>query len=96
MGQVMGDLPTFRMDMLPPFAVTGMDLSGPLEVRDEVVNRGPKRTKKVWIVIFTCLCTRAVQLDIATDYFTESILPYGRRLLALRGSVQKIISNPGT
>ena len=73
-GQVMGDLPTLRTDMLPPFVVTGMDLLRPQEVRDEVVKRGPKCTKKVWIVIFTCLSTIAVQLDIATDYSHESIL----------------------
>ena len=40
-GQVMGDLPTFRTDMLPPFAVTGMDLLGPQEVKYEVVKRDP-------------------------------------------------------
>ena len=64
-GQVMGDLPSFRTEMLPPFAVTGMDLLGPQEVKDDIIRRGPKQTKKVWIVIFTCLSTRAVQLDIA-------------------------------
>ena len=81
---------------LPPYAVIGKDLLGPQEIKDEVVKRGPKRTKKVWIVIFTCLSTRAVQLDIATHYSTESILDCVRRLMALRSSVQKIISDLGT
>ena len=69
----MGDLPAFRTEMLPPFAVVGMDLLGPQDIRDDIIRRGPKRTKKVWIIVFTCLSTRSVQLDIATDYSTESI-----------------------
>ena len=95
-GQSMGDLPSFRTDMLPAFAVVGMDLLGPQEIKDDVIKRGPKRTLKVWIVVFTCLSTRAVHIDIATDYSTESILHTVRRLMAMRGDVQKIISDPGT
>ena len=92
----MGDLPAFMTYILPSFAVTGMDLLGPQEIKDDIIKRGPKRTKKVWIVIFTCLSTRAVHLDIAADYSTESILHCIRRLLAIRGDVQKIVSDPGT
>ena len=66
-GQSMGDLPSFRTDMLPAFAVVGMDLLGPQEIKDDVIKRGPKRTLKVWIVVFTCLSTRAVHTDIVTD-----------------------------
>ena len=51
----MGDLPAFRMEMSPPFATIGMDLLGPQEIKDDVIKRGPKRTKKVYIVVFKCL-----------------------------------------
>ena len=96
-GQTMGQLPKFRTDMLPAFAVVGMDLpSGPQEIKDDVIKRGPKKIKKVWIVIFTCLSTRAVHVDIVADYSTEIILHCVRRLMVVRGDVQKIISDPGT
>ena len=82
--------------MLPAFAVVGMDLLGPQEIKDDVIKRGPKRYKKVWIVVFTCLSTRAVHIDVATDYSTESILHTVRRLMAFRGDVRKIVSDPGS
>ena len=75
--------------MLPAFAVVGMDLLRSHDIKDDVIKRGPKRTEKVWIVIFTCLSTRAVHLEIAVDYSTESILHCIRRLLAICGDVQK-------
>ena len=51
----MGELPAFRTDMSPPFATIGTDLLGPQEIKDDLIKRGPKRTKKVDIVVFPCL-----------------------------------------
>ena len=45
--QIMGDLPDFRIQMIPAFTTVGCDLFGPLLIKDEVVRRGPKVTKKV-------------------------------------------------
>ena len=95
-GQSMGELPSCRSEMLPAFAVVSMDLFGPLEIKDDVVKRGPKTVKKVWGVLYTCVSTRAVHLDIAIDYSTESILHTLRRLMSVRGDIRKIISDPGT
>ena len=65
-------------------------------IRDSVVKRGPRVKKKVWGILFVCCSTRAVYLDIAEDYSTESILHCVRRLMADHGQVSRIISDPGT
>ena len=73
-----------------------MDLFGPYLIRDDCVKRGPRIYKKVWGVIFTCTLTRGVHLDVAMDYSTESVLHTIRRLMAAKGNVRLIISDPGS
>ena len=93
--QEMGLLPDFRSEMLPCFSVTCMDLFGPYEIRDDCIKKGLRVFKKVYGVIFTCPATRAIQLDIAVDYSTEAVIHTIRRLMAIRGDVKMIISDPG-
>ena len=52
--------------------------------------------KKVWGVAFSCTSTRALYLDVAVSYNTESILHCIRRLKALRGDIKTIVSDPGS
>ena len=59
-GQVMGDLPSFRTEISPAFLCVAMDLFRPWEVKNDVVQRGPKKLRKIWGVAFTCMATRAV------------------------------------
>ena len=93
----MGDLPECRVsEEFPAWSSVNMDLFGPLEVRDEVVKRGPRVCKKIWGIIFVCTRTRGVYLDVASDYSTESVLHAVRRLLALKGNVRLIISDRGS
>ena len=95
-GQVMGDLPSFRSEVKPAWTSVNMDLFGPYIIRDDCVKRGPRIYKKVWGVIFTCTLTRGVHLDVAMDYSTESVLHTIRRLMAAKGDVKLIISDPGS
>ena len=94
--QLMGSLPVERSTPGKAFEVTTLDLFGPLTLKDSVVRRGPRVKKKVYGVLFTCAASRAVQLDIAEDYSTQSILHCVRRLMAERGQVSILISDPGT
>ena len=56
-GQIMGDLPSYRTEMFPAFSHLAMDLFGPWEVKDDVIQRGPKILRKVWGVVYTCMAT---------------------------------------
>ena len=94
--QLMGDLPDYRTQMLPAFTVVGCDLFGPILIKDDVVKRGPRVTKKVWGVLYSCTTTRAIYLDVSCGYSTEEFLHTLRRLMARHGDVRVVVSDPGT
>ena len=95
-GQVMGQLPEARTEIQPPFTNCLMDLFGPIVIKDDCVKRGPRVHKKVWGIVFTCASTRALYLDVATDYSSEAIMHAVRRLKFHRGNVKTMVSDPGT
>ena len=89
--QKMSDLPQCRVDdTLPPFSYTGIDYFGPFLIKD-----GRKEVKR-YGVIFTCLVSRAVHLEIANSLDTDSFLHALRRFVARRGNVKQIHSDNGT
>ncbi|XP_068236892.1 uncharacterized protein [Palaemon carinicauda] len=92
-GQVMGQLPLERLKPSPPFAYTALDLYGPFFIRDTVKGR----TKgKAYGVIFNCLSTRAVHLDLIEGYSAKDFLDGLRRFVSLRGCPKEIYSDRGT
>ena len=91
--QIMGQLPEERLKPAPPWNSTAVDLFGPFKIRDEV----KKRTfGKTYGVIFNCLASRAVHIDIASDYSTEKVLMVLRRFVSLRGYPSKLYSDNGS
>ena len=55
-----------------------------------------KRTiAKTYGVIFNCLATRAVHVDLAADYSTEKFLMVLRRFVSIRGFPSKLYSDNG-
>ncbi|XP_071525744.1 uncharacterized protein [Panulirus ornatus] len=92
-GQIMGQLPEERLKPSPPFTYTALDLYGPLFVKDTVKGR----TKgKAYGVIFNCLATRAVRLDLIEGYSTKDFLDGFRRFVSIRGCPREIYSDAGT
>ena len=77
--QIMAELPECRLaPCTTPFYCTSCDYFGPYHVKV-----GPNKTTKYNGVIFTCLNTRAVHLELAVDCSTmESIQVLRRFLLA--------------
>jgi len=89
--QKMADLPSERLvPDLPPFSNVGLDYFGPFEVR-----RG-RSTVKRYGVIFTCMTSRAVHLEVACSLSTDSCISAIRRFLCRRGQVQHLRSDNGT
>ena len=88
----MAELPYLRMaPYTPPFYYTSVDYFGPYHVRI-----GRNKTVKHYGVIFTCLNTRAVHLDIAVDCSTMEFRQVLRRFMAIRGQPAVIVSDNGT
>ncbi|KAL2083621.1 hypothetical protein ACEWY4_021394 [Coilia grayii] len=89
--QKMADLPSQRLVAdLPPFSNVGLDYFGPFEVR-----RG-RSTLKRYGVIFTCMTSRSVHLEVACSLTTDSCINAIRRFLCRRGQAQHIRSDNGT
>ncbi|XP_041453627.1 uncharacterized protein LOC121406824 [Lytechinus variegatus] len=90
--QKMADLPSNRVaPHTPPFHYTSCDYFGPFQVKV-----GRNKRAKHYGVIFTCLNTRAVHLEMATDCSTMEFLQVLRRFLSVRGRPAQILSDNGT
>ena len=89
--QKMSDLPQERLlPDLPPFTNTGVDYFGPLEIK-----RGRAVVKR-WGVIFTCMTSRAVHIEVANSLDTSSCINALRRFISRRGQVKRLRSDNGT
>ena len=90
--QMMANLPSIRLaPQTPPFYYTSCDYFGPYNVRI-----GRNKTTKHYGVIFTCLNTRAVHLELAMDYSTVEFLQVLRRFFCIRGFPAVILSDNGS
>ena len=54
-------LPEYRTEGSRPFEVTGVDFAGPF-----LYKVGKKEEGKCYVIIFTCTCSRAVHLEVAS------------------------------
>ena len=88
--QKMSDLPIDRLQEEPPFTYTGVDLFGPLYIKER------RSVLKRYGVIFTCLSCRAVHLESANSLETDSFINALRRFLARRGPVFQLRSDCGS
>ena len=89
--QKMANLPQDRVSALePPFTYTGTDLFGPF-----FTTRGRSQIKR-YGVIFSCLSTRAVHIEVASSLSTDSFICAFRRFLARRGAVKMVRSDQGS
>ena len=92
-GQKMAPLPSEVQGCCPPFAVIGIDLTGPYSVKPMTNKRA---TMKVWVVILLCLNTKAVSLELAPGYSTEDfLLAYGSHV-SIRGTPSLVHSDRGS
>lgn len=90
----MGNLPEGRVTPARPFLRTGVDYAGPIHIRTSK-GRGHK-SHKAFIAIFICMCTKAVHLEVVSDYSTEAFLAALRRFTARRGLCTDLFSDCGT
>ena len=91
--QEMGSLPLERLEPSPPFTNTSLDLFGPFQVNDTVKRRVKT---KVYGVIFNCLATRAVYIDLAEGYDTASFIKVLQRFTSIRGFPRRLYSDNAT
>ena len=80
-------LPKGRVGSATPFAVTGIDFTGTLYVKE------PSGECKAYICLFTCASTRVIHLEIVTDLSAETFLLAFRRLFGRRSLPSIVLSD---
>ena len=83
----MADLPAERLAQEPPFTYCGADLFGPFLIKAK------RSMVKIYGVLFTCLSSRAIHLEIAHSLDTSSFLNAVRRFLGRRGPITMTIKD---
>ncbi|XP_008189613.1 uncharacterized protein LOC103311697, partial [Acyrthosiphon pisum] len=89
----MATLPSTSVRPARPFATTGVDFAGPLDVRS-----GIRRVTsiKTWIAVFLCLATREIHLESVVGLTSNAFFAALRRFMARRGKCSKIYSDNAT
>ncbi|KAK0153104.1 hypothetical protein N1851_005238 [Merluccius polli] len=86
----MADLPPARLRLFkPPFWSTGVDCFGPF------LTRHGRRTEKRWGIIFKCLTTRCLHLDLLESMDVDAFLLALRRFISRRGKPFEIWADRG-
>ena len=82
--QKMAELPFDRLQEEPPFTYCQGDLFGPFVIcskRKELKNYG---------VMFTCLCSHAIDIEVAHSLDTDSFLLVLRMFIGRRGNIRQM------
>ncbi|GBM79751.1 hypothetical protein AVEN_164489-1 [Araneus ventricosus] len=80
-------LPPDRVTDCAPFEIVGIELAGPLFLKNE---------GKVWIVLFTCAVYHAIHLELVNSLSSDAFLLALRRFIARRGRPRTIYCDNGT
>ncbi len=87
--QRMGQLPKVRVTPTAAFTHVGVDFAGPIKIRPLSsrlkIADTHDNTVKCWIVVFTCMSSRAVHLDVVLDMSADTFLQAFRRMINRRG-----------
>ena len=88
--QQMAAIPEYRFEKpLHAFSKTGLDFAGPFSIKQ---GRAKQRLKS-YILVFTCLQTRAVHLEATLDQSTASVMNALSRFVDMRGLPDEILSD---
>lgn len=93
--QHMANLPPERLQTCPPFTYVGLDVFRPWSVTTRRT-RGGQAESKHWAVLFCCMSSRAVHIEVIESLDTSSCIHGLRRFFALRGPAKQLLSDCGT
>ena len=91
----MAQLPQERLAPAPPFSFVGLDVFGPWKLCARRTRGGLAQAKR-WAVLFTCMGTRAIHIEVIEFMDSSSFINALRRFLAMRGPVTQFRSDSGS
>jgi hypothetical protein len=92
--QLMGDLPEARVKLTTPFVNTAVDYTGFYLIRKSSARRST--LTKGYVVVFKCMCTGAIHLDIASDLSSQTFIAVLDRFVSRRGPCSQIFTDNAT
>ena len=91
----MADLNVDLKEIHPPFTSVGMDVFGPWQIQVKKL-RGSAANAKRWGLVFTCLSTRGIHIEILHSMHAKSFICALRRFFAIRGQTAVLRCDCGT
>ena len=89
--QIMAQLPCPRVSPFsPPLSSVGVDFFGPILVKEK------RSHAKRYGCVFTCLTIRAVHIEVAHDFTSDSFIQAFTRFVSRRGAPIEVFSDNGT
>ncbi|GFT73678.1 integrase catalytic domain-containing protein [Trichonephila clavipes] len=70
--QIMGNLPSERVNISSPFTIAGLDLCGPFLVKYKNQRKGT--LNKVYICVCICFSTKAIHLELLSDLTSVALI----------------------
>ena len=92
--QLMGSLPSSRVNPDRAFRHCGVDYAGPYQI-SQFKGRSSKKFK-CYFAVFVCMCTKAVHLEAVSELSTEAFIAALKRFSARRGIPSVMYSDCGT
>ena len=83
-------IPSYRVDISPPFTNVGLDHMGPLWVHD-IYAKG--KSHKVYVALFTCCTTRMIHLELQPNLEATACIRVMKRTFARVGTPRLMISD---
>lgn len=93
--QKMADLPPDRAEIGPPFTNVGFDVFGPWTVQTRRTRGGAAGSKR-WGLVFTCLASRAIHIELLETMDASSFICALRRFFSIRGPVTRLRCDRGS
>ena len=87
--QKMGILPPERVQVSLAFTHVGLDFTGPVFIKDY----HNTTTRKAYILLFTCMSSRMVHLELTNDMSCEEFLSAFKRMINRRGRPATVVSD---
>lgn len=91
---LMAALPKVRVQPGRAFLQTGSDYAGPFYVKSSTLRNA--KTQKAYLVIFICMATKGVHLELVSDLSTPAFLAAMDRFVARRGYCTDLYSDEGS
>jgi hypothetical protein len=92
--QLMGNLPSVRVNISKPFSSSGVDFAGPCFLKSSKLRNAV--SMKAYIAIFVCMATKAIHLELVSDLSTNAFIAAFKRFTSRRGHCAYLFSDCGT